>query len=50
MSNSFTLTLLEFEWSMASAKFQENRFRVDGEIGENHAILVNVILGIYPKS
>ena len=31
---------------MASAKYQENLFRVDGEIGENPAILVNVILGI----
>ena len=27
---------------MASAKFQENRFRIDGEIAENHAILVNL--------
>ena len=26
---------------MAFAKFQENRFRIDGEIAENHAILVN---------
>ena len=27
---------------MAFAKFQENRFRIDGEINENHAILVNL--------
>ena len=27
---------------MAFAKFQENRFRIDGEIAENHAILVNL--------
>ena len=26
---------------MAFAKFEENRFRIDGEIAENHAILVN---------
>ena len=25
---------------MAFAKFQEHRFRIDGEIAENHAILV----------
>ena len=31
---------------MASAKFQENRFRIDGEIAENHAILVNFTAGI----
>ena len=24
---------------MASAKFQGNRFKIDGEIAENHAIL-----------
>ena len=27
---------------MAFAKFEENRFRIDGEITENHAILVNL--------
>ena len=27
---------------MAFAKFQENQFRIDGEIAENHAILVNL--------
>ena len=27
---------------MALAKFQENRFRIDGEIAENHVILVNL--------
>ena len=31
---------------MAFAKFQENRFRIDGEIAENHAILVNLTAGI----
>ena len=27
---------------MAFAKCEENRFRIDGEIAENHAILVNL--------
>ena len=27
---------------MAFAKFEENRLRIDGEIAENHAILVNL--------
>ena len=27
---------------MAYAKFQENRFKIDREIAENHAILVNL--------
>ena len=31
---------------MALAKFQENRFRNDGEIAENHAILVNLTMSI----
>ena len=31
---------------MAFAKFQENRFRIDGEITENHAILVNLTASI----
>ena len=31
---------------MAFAKFEENRFRIDGEIAENHAILVNLTAGI----
>ena len=31
---------------MAFAKFQGNRFRIDGEIGENHAILVNLTASI----
>ena len=26
---------------MASAKFQGNRFKIDGEMAENHAILVD---------
>ena len=32
---------------MALAKFQENRFRIDREIAENHAILVNLTASIY---
>ena len=32
---------------MAFAKFQENRFRIDGEIVENHAILVNLTASIH---
>ena len=37
---------------MAFAKFQENRFRIDGEIAENHAILVNLMasINIYLKN
>ena len=31
---------------MAFAKFQGNRFRIDEEIAENHAILVNLTEGI----
>ena len=31
---------------MAFAKFQENRFRIDGEIAENHAILVHLTASI----
>ena len=31
---------------MAFAKFQENQFRIDGEIAENHAILVNLTASI----
>ena len=31
---------------MAFAKFQENRFRIDGEFAENHAILVNLTASI----
>ena len=31
---------------MAFAKFDENRFRIDGEIAENHAILVNLTASI----
>ena len=27
---------------MAFSKFEENRFRIDGEIAENHVILVNL--------
>ena len=27
---------------MSFAKFEGNRFRIDGEIAENHAILVNL--------
>ena len=33
---------------MAYAKFQINRFKIDGgEIAENHAILVNLTASIY---
>ena len=31
---------------MAFSKFQENRFRTDGEIAENYAILVNLTASI----
>ena len=31
---------------MAFANFQENRLRIDGEIAENHAILVNLTASI----
>ena len=31
---------------MVFAKFQENRFRIDREIAENHAILVNLTASI----
>ena len=31
---------------MAFAKFEKNRFRIDGEIAENHAILVNLTASI----
>ena len=32
------------------AKFEENRFRIDGEIAENHAILVNLTASIVCKN
>ena len=38
---------------MAFAKFEENRFRLDREIAENHAILVNLTAGrpiVYAKT
>ena len=31
---------------MAFVKFEENRFRIDGGIAENHAILVNLTASI----
>ena len=31
---------------MAFVKFEKNRFRIDGEIAENHAILVNLTASI----
>ena len=31
---------------MTFAKFEGNRFRIDGEIAENHAILVNLTASI----
>ena len=33
---------------MAFVKFEENRFRIGGEIAENHAILVNLTASIVP--
>ena len=33
---------------MAFTKFQENMFRIDGEIAENHAILVDLTASIDP--
>ena len=35
---------------MAFAKFEGNRFRIDGEIAENHAILVNLKASIVATS
>ena len=35
---------------MTFAEFQENRFRIDGEIAENHAILVNLTASIVTLS
>ena len=37
---------------MAFAKFEEDRFRIDGEIAENHEILVNLTASIaaYPQN
>ena len=34
---------------MAFAKFQENRYKIDREIAENHAILVNLTGSIVTK-
>ena len=31
---------------MAFAKFEGNQFRIDGEIAQNHAILVNLTASI----
>ena len=31
---------------MAFVKFEENRFRIDGEIAENHAILVDLTASV----
>ena len=31
---------------MALAKFRANRFKIDGKIAENHAILVNLLASI----
>ena len=31
---------------MAFAKFEDNRFRINGKIAENHAILVNLTASI----
>ena len=48
MSNGLTfeiryIILRNFQ---AFAKFEDNRFRIDGEIAENHAILVNLTVSI----
>ena len=40
------LPLLGFWWEIVFAKFQENRYRIDGEIAENHAILVHLTASI----
>ena len=34
---------------MAFANFQENRFRIHGEIAENHAIMVNLTASRGPR-
>ena len=34
---------------MAFAKFQENRYKIDRGIAENHAILVNLTASIVTK-
>ena len=34
---------------MTFAKFEGNRFKIDGEIAENHAILVNLTASIVQK-
>ena len=31
---------------MVFTKFEENRFKIDGEIAENHAIMVNLTASI----
>ena len=43
--------MLGHDWKMSCAKFQENRFRIDGEIDEKHAlhidcVILTVLLGI----
>ena len=35
---------------MTFAKFEENRFRIDGEIAEKHEILVNLTASIIPNA
>ena len=42
----YDFAIFRFEKKMAFAKFQENQFRIDGEIAENHAILVNLTASI----
>ena len=41
--------LLGFELKIASAKFERNRFKIDGEIAENHAILGPVSVSYLSK-
>ena len=39
--------MLEFESKMALAKFEGNRVKINREITENHAILVNLMARKY---
>ena len=44
MSNGLTFTkflpMLGHDWEMSCAKFQEDRFRIDGEIDEKHGLQI----------
>ena len=41
--------MLGHDLKMSCAKLQGNRFRIDGEIVEKHAILVNLTASIYVR-